>query len=57
MNASHWVNSYFSDKGYRAVYKAVVAKGYGGIKAYFAAILKKNGDLQLNLGTAYPETF
>jgi hypothetical protein len=46
-----------SDANYRAVHKKVIEKGYGGVKAYFAATLKKTGDLQINLSTTYAETF
>ena len=46
-----------SDANYKAVHKKVIQKGYGGVKAYFAATEKKSGDLQVNLSTTYAETF
>ena len=46
-----------SDANYKAVHKKIVEKGYGGVKAYFAATLKKSGDLQINLAETCAETF
>ncbi|KAL5255906.1 hypothetical protein ACHWQZ_G011205 [Mnemiopsis leidyi] len=45
------------DANYKAVHKKIVEKGYGGVKAYFAATLKKSGDLQINLAETCAETF
>ena len=51
------MRSKISDANYKVVHQKVIEKGYGGVKAYFAATLKMSGDLQINLSSTLAETF
>jgi len=48
---------YPSEDNFKKMFEMVVAKGYGGIKVYLTANLKKNDELHVNISETHAETW